>query len=111
MLDQFTAIPDLSGVEIRAGHEIEFILLHKTDHSDGPASQPLRPVDRGAYAQSTSVNTVGPVLDEICASLDYLGVKVEQYHAEAAPGQFEIVLEHDRCGYLPCPTDSEEMFF
>lgn len=35
-----------------------------------------------------------PVLQDMCAAIHALGLRVEQLHKESAPGQFEIVLGH-----------------
>lgn len=79
------------GLSFRFGQEIEFFLLGLAQHGGAlPA-----PVDSTAYAQTLALNSSAQMLDHICADLKSLGITVEQYHAEAGPGQFEVVLSHD----------------
>lgn len=69
-----------------AGFETEFILLKSTD--------PIEPVDHHDYSTASSLyadSVTSKVLAEIASSLQHGGVELQLYHAEAAPGQFEIV--------------------
>lgn len=68
------------------GIETEFILLKGTD--------PIEPLDYHDYSIASSLYTgtlASEVLEEIATALRLGGIEVQVYHAEAAPGQFEIV--------------------
>jgi glutamine synthetase len=70
------------------GFETEFILLRSTN--------PIEPVGYHDYAASSSIYTgsvSSKALTEIASCLKLGGVELQLYHAEAAPGQFEIVTE------------------
>lgn len=79
-------------LNIETGFEIEFFLLQPTGE---PKTMPL-PIDNGLYASSTSAHKSHLVIGDILNALWRQGVPVEQYIAEAGPGQQEISLEH--CG-------------
>ncbi|KAJ7142135.1 hypothetical protein C8R43DRAFT_892199 [Mycena crocata] len=74
-------------VEFLGGFEIEFILL--------TATSPVTTVHNlQGYSNSLSLPTgsvAERVLEEISDALEASGVEVQMYHAEAAPGQYEIV--------------------
>lgn len=38
------------------------------------------------------------VLDKMVATLQSMGIKVQQYHAESGPGQFELATAPCECG-------------
>lgn len=74
-----------SGVEFLVGFETEFILLKNAN--------PVEPVNRHGWsiAQAfASGTTEAQVLEEIADALVAANVELQQYHAEAAPGQYEI---------------------
>lgn len=79
-------------LNIETGFEIEFFLLEPVGD---PKTMPI-PVDDGLYASSMSAHKSHLVIGEILDALWRQGVPVEQYIAEAGPGQQEISLEH--CG-------------
>ena len=75
-----------SKVEFLVGFESEFILLKNTN--------PIEAInDHGwSIAQAFASGTTGAqVLDEISGALTMADIEVQQYHSEAAPGQYEIV--------------------
>ena len=75
-----------SGVEFLVGFESEFILLKNTN--------PIEAInDHGwSIAQAFASGTTGAqVLDEIADALVLADIELQQYHSEAAPGQYEIV--------------------
>jgi hypothetical protein len=75
-----------SGIEFLVGFETEFILLKNTN--------PIEAInDHGwSIAQAFASGTTGAqVLEEIADALALAGVELQQYHSEAAPGQYEIV--------------------
>ncbi|KAJ7490936.1 hypothetical protein FB451DRAFT_1221483 [Mycena latifolia] len=76
-----------SEVEFLVGFETEFILLTSTS--------PITTVHNlQGYSNSLALPTgslAERVLEEIVTALELSGVEVQMYHAEAAPGQYEIV--------------------
>ncbi|KAJ7746398.1 hypothetical protein B0H16DRAFT_964506 [Mycena metata] len=75
-----------TNTEFLVGFESEFILLKSTD--------PIEPIDVHDFAASTGLlagaaqtNALQEIADAITAS----GIVLEMYHAEAAPGQYEVV--------------------
>ncbi|KAJ6567122.1 glutamine synthetase/guanido kinase [Mycena capillaripes] len=77
----------ISTVEFLVGFETEFILLTST--------APITTVHNlQGYSNSLALPTgsiAEKVLEEIVEALEISGVEVQMYHAEAAPGQYEIV--------------------
>ncbi|KDQ60454.1 hypothetical protein JAAARDRAFT_191833 [Jaapia argillacea MUCL 33604] len=76
----------LFGIDFLLGFEIEFILLKSTD--------PIEAVNYHGWSNSPALPTGAVetmVLEEIADSLDAAGIELQMYHAEAAPGQYEVV--------------------
>ncbi|KAF9525409.1 hypothetical protein CPB83DRAFT_859515 [Crepidotus variabilis] len=76
----------LSGVEFLVGYETEFILLKNT--------YPIEAVNQHGWSNSAAIpsgSVESKVLEEIVESLQASRVEIQMYHAEAAPGQYEIV--------------------
>ncbi|EGO03198.1 hypothetical protein SERLA73DRAFT_119022 [Serpula lacrymans var. lacrymans S7.3] len=74
------------GVEFLVGFETEFILLKSTN--------PIVAVNNHGWSNSAALGagTVeSKVLEEISDALVASGIEVQMYHAEAAPGQYELV--------------------
>ena len=93
-LRRMIAALEAQGLALHIGLELEFYLLH-------PAGDPQRepqPVDRVNYAHSLATQISQPLISEIIRTLWEQGIPVEQFIAEAGPGQQEITLEH--CGPL-----------
>ncbi|KAL6749003.1 glutamine synthetase I [Haematococcus lacustris] len=78
------------GLRVRVGYETEFVLLKA---SSCPGA-PLVPVDGQPYCHSAALDSQAQVLDAMVEALQSMGIAVEQYHAEAGGGQFEIVTSH-----------------
>ncbi|KAF9451041.1 glutamine synthetase/guanido kinase [Macrolepiota fuliginosa MF-IS2] len=75
-----------AGVEFLVGFESEFILLESTN--------PIRTANTHQWSGSRGISSgliEAQVLEEIVDSLIQSGIKVEIYHPELAPGQYEIV--------------------
>ncbi|ESK91609.1 glutamine synthetase guanido kinase [Moniliophthora roreri MCA 2997] len=73
-------------IEFLVGFETEFILLKSTD--------PIVPVNIHSWTAGEALRTgsvEARVMREIVDSLQNSGVEIDMYHAEAAPGQYEIV--------------------
>ena len=69
------------------GFEIEFILLKSTL----PDAEPIGSHDWSTTASIYTGSTGAIVLEEIADALQAGGVELQMYHAEAAPGQYEVV--------------------
>lgn len=76
------------GLRLRAAFEMEFYLF------SGSGGQ-LTPADRSLYAQSAPLDSHDHFLTELCEALEFQHVAPEAVHAEAGPGQMELVLAHD----------------
>ncbi|KAL4340884.1 hypothetical protein GQ457_08G012100 [Hibiscus cannabinus] len=59
----------------------------------------LVPIDSKPYCSSSGFDAISTLFQEIIAALNALNVPVEQLHAEAGKGQFEMALEHSACTY------------
>ncbi|KAG4162687.1 hypothetical protein ERO13_D01G129800v2 [Gossypium hirsutum] len=57
------------------------------------------PIDSKPYCSSSGFDAVSTLFQEIIAAFNSLNVVVEQLHAEAGKGQFEIALAHTACTY------------
>ncbi|KAJ9516947.1 hypothetical protein QJQ45_027406 [Haematococcus lacustris] len=94
------------GLRVRVGYETEFVLLKVRAR---PPRIQVRPssrlmasptATRPPWTRKLKVRAlVGPlgapaVLDAMVEALQSMGIAVEQYHAEAGGGQFEIVTSH-----------------
>ena len=73
-----------SGVDFLVGFETEFILLKKD-------SQPVNEHGWSCSSALSSGSVESTVLEEIAAALIQDGVELQMYHAEGAPGQYEVV--------------------
>ncbi|KAH9947838.1 FLU1-II [Amylocystis lapponica] len=76
-----------AGVSFLAGFESEFILLSAT-------SPKIVAVNNGAWSTSAkfpSGSVENTVLEEIADDLIAAGIELQMYHAESAPGQYEVV--------------------
>ena len=76
------------GYSFLVGVETEFMLLKSTEPE-------IVPVDYHDWSRSnaTLAGSVGSkVLEEIADSLQTAGLELEMYHAEAGPGQYEVVI-------------------
>ncbi|KAJ2935070.1 hypothetical protein H1R20_g2074, partial [Candolleomyces eurysporus] len=74
-----------SGIDFLVGFETEFILVDKKTHQ--PVNQHNWSCSPALY--TGSVETV--VLQEIADALVADGIELQMYHAEGAPGQYEII--------------------
>ncbi|KAI0459917.1 hypothetical protein F5B21DRAFT_202685 [Xylaria acuta] len=86
-----------AGLTFLVGFEVEFTVLERTGDpgdkyrmlsNDGHHSWSTA----GALASWGAEGSFNTVADEILVALRAAGVLVEQFHAEAAPGQYELVL-------------------
>nr|XP_043629896.1 protein fluG [Erigeron canadensis] len=79
---------------MNAGFENEFYLL-KSQLRDG--REEWVPFDTSRYCSTAAFDAASPVLHEVVKSLQFLNIDVEQLHAEAGSGQFEIALRYTTC--------------
>lgn len=92
------------GLELKVGYELEFTLLESFAPSSSPVTcsaggsalfgTGLRPVGHARYSQSSALDAQADVLDDMVTTLQAMDIGVEQWHAESAPGQFEISLAY-----------------
>jgi glutamine synthetase len=76
----------ISGIEFLVGFETEFILLKKT--------MPVEAINQHGWCNAPALPSgtkEAQILEEIAEALAISGVEVQMYHAEAAPGQYEVV--------------------
>ncbi|GBF89703.1 type-1 glutamine synthetase-like [Raphidocelis subcapitata] len=79
------------GLTLRAGFELEFVLLRPTAAPPGGlGGSGWEPVDSALYCLTSGFDAQCAVLDAMVSALLECGIGVVQYHKEAAPGQFEI---------------------
>lgn len=76
-----------AGLTFLAGFESEFILLSAT------SPQPVAVNNAGwsCSAKHPTGSVEAIVLEEIADAIEAAGIELQMYHAEAAPGQFEVV--------------------
>lgn len=77
---------EISNAEFLVGFETEFILLKETSQ--------MVPVNYHGYANSQALysgTVASKVLEDIADALEKSGIEVQAYHAEGAPGQYEVV--------------------
>lgn len=79
---------------MNAGFENEFFLL-KSITREG--NEEWIPFDSSPYCSSSAFDAASPILREVASALHSIGIPVEQVHAEAGKGQFELVLGHTIC--------------
>ena len=75
------------GISFLTGFEIEFILLKSTL----PEAEAISIHDWSTTASIYAGSAGATVLEEIADALQAGGVELQMYHAEAAPGQYEVV--------------------
>ncbi|KAI0635034.1 FLU1-II [Trametes polyzona] len=76
-----------AGVSFLVGVESEFILLRATDPEPAFACA----ADWSCSAKTRTGSVEAQIMDEIARDLVDAGVELQMYHAEAAPGQFEVI--------------------
>ncbi|PWZ55683.1 Protein fluG [Zea mays] len=87
LLDEFN-------VTMKTGFENEFFLLRKLV-SNGV--EMWAPYDNTNYCSTSAFDGASSILQEVYSSLKDSGIVVEQLHAEAGKGQFEIALKYILC--------------
>ncbi|VAH03950.1 unnamed protein product [Triticum turgidum subsp. durum] len=87
LLDEFN-------VTMKAGFENEFYLRRKLV-SEG--HERWVPYDNSSYCSTSSFDGASSILQEVYSSLKVANIVVEQLHAEAGKGQFEVALKYVLC--------------
>ncbi|GLT92285.1 hypothetical protein SLE2022_101290 [Rubroshorea leprosula] len=87
-------LKDEFDMEVNAGFENEFFLLKKLERE---GREEWVPIDSTPYCSTAAFDVVSPLFHEIIAALNSMNIEVEQLHAEAGEGQFELALGHTTC--------------
>ncbi|KAI4371324.1 hypothetical protein MLD38_019572 [Melastoma candidum] len=80
---------------MNAGFENEFYILKNVIRE---GKEEWLPSDLTPYCSTSSYDAASPIFLEILAALDALNIPLEQLHAEAGKGQFEVALGHKTAG-------------
>jgi glutamine synthetase len=85
-----------NGLSFLIGFEIEFLLLERVERKPGAVANRYTTLTTDGHAWSVSRYFADPkvatLLRDMVATLEDMGIFVEQVHAESATGQFELVL-------------------
>ncbi|EXB75910.1 Protein fluG [Morus notabilis] len=79
---------------MNAGFENEFFLL-KSVLREG--KEEWMPFDSTPYSSTSAYDAASPIFQEVVSTMHSLNIPVEQLHAEAGKGQFELALGHATC--------------
>ncbi|KAJ5594339.1 uncharacterized protein N7459_000547 [Penicillium hispanicum] len=81
-------------IEVLCGFEIEVIFLAPTEDAKTGEVIDYHPATRNhSWSQMTAeTRRMVPLLEEVTRTLASMGIQLQQFHAESAPGQFEFVL-------------------
>ncbi|KAK3445465.1 hypothetical protein EUGRSUZ_A01617 [Eucalyptus grandis] len=96
-------LKDEFNLVMNAGFENEFYLL-KSVLREG--KEDWLPVDSTPYCSTSGYDAARSIFHEIFAALSSLNIPVEQLHAEAGKGQFEMAL-----GHKPCNSAADNLIF
>ncbi|PSS32867.1 Protein fluG like [Actinidia chinensis var. chinensis] len=96
-------LKDEFNLVMNAGFENEFFLL-KSILREG--KEEWTPFDSAPYCSTSAFDAAAPIFREIVAALQYLNIEVEQIHAEAGKGQFEMAL-----GYTTCTNAADNLVY
>lgn len=96
-------LKDEFNLVMNAGFENEFYLL-KSFSREG--KEEWVPYDATPYCSAASIDAASPIFREILGALDAMNIPVEQIHAEAGKGQFELAL-----GYTLCTKAANNLVF
>ena len=75
------------GITIQTAMENEFILCQEQDGK-------MVPADEALCFSSVGMHEAGPVINDIIAAFEGMGIQVDLYHPEYGPGQHEITICH-----------------
>ncbi|PYH49674.1 extracellular developmental signal biosynthesis protein FluG [Aspergillus saccharolyticus JOP 1030-1] len=81
------------GIQVLCGFEIEVVFLRCITNPDTDQEDFVPCVKNHSWSQMTrETRRMVPLLEEIAETLASIGINLEQFHSESAPGQFEFVL-------------------
>ncbi|XP_050228434.1 protein fluG [Mercurialis annua] len=95
-------LQDEFNLVMNAGFENEFVLLKSVLKE----KEEWVPIDSASYCSAAGYDAVAPILHEVVAALDSLNIPVDQLHAEAGKGQFELAL-----GYTTCILSADNLVY
>ncbi|KAG5556805.1 hypothetical protein RHGRI_007158 [Rhododendron griersonianum] len=96
-------LKDEFNLVMNAGFENEFYLLKSVSRE---LKEEFIPFDSTPYCSTSAFDAASPMLHEVVAALQSLNIPVEQLHAEAGKGQFEIAF-----GYTTCTDAADNLVF
>jgi len=73
------------GLTVQTAMENEFILCREQDAQ-------MIPADEALCFSSVGMHDMGPVVDDMIAAFEAMGIQVDLYHPEYGPGQHEITI-------------------
>ncbi|KAL4975173.1 protein fluG [Aspergillus desertorum] len=89
-------LKDEFGIQATCGFEIEVVFLKPTTDPSTGEEDWAPSVTNHSWSQMTrETRRMLPLLEEIVETLASIGIHLEQFHAESAPGQFEFILPPD----------------
>lgn len=80
-----------TGCSTLVGFEVELILMKPVTANDKVHYEPTN-TDHSWSTMTSDDETLLDFLEEVVASLQDIGIEIEQFHAELAPGQWEFAL-------------------
>lgn len=86
-LKRMIARADQHGIRVETAMENEFILCREQDGRMAPADEAL-------CFSTVGMHEMGPVIDDMIAAFEGMGIPVDIYHPEYGPGQHEITICH-----------------
>ncbi|KAL5709751.1 glutamine synthetase [Ranunculus cassubicifolius] len=89
-------LKDEFNLEMEVGFENEFYLMRNVSR-DG--KEDWAPFDSTTYCSTSAFDAASTFLKDVSSVLQSLKISVEQFHAEAGSGQFEIALGHTACNH------------
>jgi len=75
------------GITIQTAMENEFILCREQEGK-------MVPADEALCFSTVGMHQMGPVIDDMIAAFESMGIQVDLYHPEYGPGQHEITICH-----------------
>lgn len=82
------------GINVLCGFEIEVVFLQpiKDNHTDRITTYTPATNNHSWSQMTADTRRLVPLLEEVHKTLASMGISLEQFHAESAPGQFEFIL-------------------
>ncbi|KAL4821002.1 protein fluG [Aspergillus spinulosporus] len=96
LLNISNKLKDEFGIQTTCGFEIEVVFLKPTiDQSTGEEDWAPTVTNHSWSQMTRETRRMLPLLEEIVETLASIGIHLQQFHAESAPGQFEFILPPD----------------